>query len=813
MGRTSEPIDVKGSPIVSRAYGILICFLLTSFGPWVPSLQAQVEGRIRRVGLFEGAIPLVRSGNWTFVQVDLRCLDSKPFDGMLRAEQIDCDGDVDLSVLDVPLAPDGQWRPFELYFVPNSFSSGDRLRVKLYDSEGLLVKIRTDTGEEVTELVSDPYSELSSEELLIVDLTTPKKLPHVAWLDARRSGKGDGTVNLRAVRFLSPQELPTRWQGLESVDAIVWDDADPSVLTRQQVAAVIDWVNAGGRLLITSGKNWQNLVNSPLASVLPVTITGASQKTEAQEFSDEIVKDNNYMITLEKHYANNPILKCDMVALSNRTDVVGIPAEDPGVERIAYRRLLGRGSLTFVGASLRQLLPVPKGLVRSNDEAGRILDDESAEDFIRVSNKVIGRNFLALPKVRLDETGPFVEIHNLFDNARKTIGFQTVSAAFLVFAILFAVAYCLIATVGTYWYLKRRAWEHLCWSAFAIVSLVGIVIGTGMVWTLRGVTTKLWQTTVIDAKAGDDYAHASCMLGVKTHDHTRLDLRLPLGVEHDTGQRSFGLLRVMPRSTSATFDEAKYVAPDKYQSARGGDLLRGVPVRATLKEFQGFWQGALQGTLDARFVVDEDKRFGSGSYIRNRLGVTLRECFILEGREEVAGAGTGAATSLNCLYLGELPADGPEADLDAAALYERLYVMEDPTRGPEDPPKLYPGRSLLLTTFMQQWRGDLPGFGNLARTGTGASNVPRLRARGEYASMLLLSVFDLLENNPSNNRQVLRRSHGRSMGCTHQITPRTAILIGFSEEPSPVVLEVNRTNLLPEKSLTLYRFVIPVERP
>jgi hypothetical protein len=45
------------------------------------------------------------------------------------------------------------------------------------------------------------------------------------------------------------------------------------------------------------------------------------------------------------------------------------------------------------------------------------------------------------------------------------------------------------------------------------------------------------------------------------------------------------------------------------------------------------------------------------------------------------------------------------------------------------------------------------------------------------------------------------------------LTNRTAILIGWSEDRPPVVLEVDRAAYEPDRSRTIYRFVIPVERP
>ena len=54
----------------------------------------------------------------------------------------------------------------------------------------------------------------------------------------------------------------------EWVDVIVWDDADPSQTGPRQIDALIEGVRDGGRLLITSGSNWQSLVSSPVARAL-----------------------------------------------------------------------------------------------------------------------------------------------------------------------------------------------------------------------------------------------------------------------------------------------------------------------------------------------------------------------------------------------------------------------------------------------------------------------------------------------------------------------------------------------------------------
>ncbi|MFQ5430122.1 MAG: hypothetical protein ACE5E1_07415 [Phycisphaerae bacterium] len=796
---------------------IVIVAVFAASGAALPAtLRAEISGRIRRVGLFEGGAPLVRSGNWCFVEVELRCRDSKPFEGRIQLEQPDRDGDIDVFVQDVALAPDGKWRPYELYFIPNLASGGDRVRVQLFNHEdGRLVKMTTDIGEEVGELVSPPYSDLPSgaEQLLILDLSFPRKLPHAAVLDTRRVGAARDALNPRTVRSLAPQALPTRWLGLEPVDAIIWDDVDPSVLSQQQTDALIGWVEAGGRLLLTAGKNWQLLAKSPLARVLPVAITGVSQQNEVQAFTLDIVDNAAYRRKLDQWFLRHPISCCDLIRRPGATDVIGIPSEDTGSPRIAYRRLLGRGMLAFVGAPIRSLMPEPKRWADPSAEWHLSAEErEKLPEFVRMSEQIVGRLLLGLPKLRDEGSTSFgmsADPANLFSRVRDTIGFQTLSAAFLIFAVLFAIAYTLAATFGSYWYLKRRGWEHYAWNAFVLVSLAGIVIGTGMVWTLRGVRTRLWQTTVVDGRAGETHAYATSLFGVKTPDHTRLDLQLPVGdpPENEHATRQFGSLRVLPSLVFSELEESRYVAPYTYQTRRAGEDLRDVPVRATLKEFQGFWHGSLGGTIEARLVLHAgEKRFGEGSHIRNRLGVVLRNCYILQATQEIAGAGPGISDLSNCLYLGTLPKSGPDSELDAEQLARRLYYEAG------DPPKLISPINLRLGAWVKAWRRDARRSITLGQAGRRPQPRPQAREEEAYAALLLLSVFDLLEEETGRGLPPFRRSFGRGLDCTHQLTRDTAILIGYSDERPPAVLQVDRTNLFPERARTMYRFVIPVER-
>lgn len=764
---------------------------------------ADIQAKLLRTGLFAGGDPIVRAGCTSLVEVELSWTGSGPFEGELRVALPDRDGDIATAVQPLGgLTPDGTKRKYQVYFHRSIEDSMQSIAVRLYNATGELVKMRTGSGDvEVTELVSQPCSDVPSpDDYLIVDLTSPRKLPHAICLDSSYYSRG--SLNMRFVRPLAPRDLPLYWQGLESVDAIIWDDAEPSDLSERQMNALMDWVRNGGSLLITAGSNWQALAKSSLADYLPVTMKGVTRVTEAVEFTRDIVKRNSYATRLGKAYRKNPISRCDMI---KRPDAIGIPSDARGLTPIAYRSLLGRGNLTFVGASLRELLPVPAdaGRLFSDTSSPKGVDEnEAAREFRSICDNVVALNFLALPPTR-EIPNPFrLNPAGLFEHVAGTISFRGLGFAFLMFAVVFAVVYFLSAG-GSHYYFKKRGWQQYSWTAFALVSLAATLIGLVMVWSLRGISTKVRQTTVVDAHAGQNLGYATAYYGVKTPDHTRLDLRLPVGFP-DVDQKLYGPLHALPRSGELGLGEQVFVGSDTYQVEAYATSLVDVPIRATLKEFVGRWHGPIGGTLDARLIVapGQDGRFGSGSYITNNLACDLHNCMILEGRQEIAGE--GGTVLARCLQLGDLPRSGDGATLDAESLEQRLYFEPPNPASPNDAPKPLTGDALRLSHHLANWMTVISSLT--------AGTVPGSASDRETAALLLLSIASLVQDEQIE-RMTLSRSFGRSLNCAHLITRETAVLIGFAYEAPPAPLEINRTRRIPESSLTMYRFVIPVVRP
>src|SRR5262249_16862631 len=149
----------------------------------------------------------VRAGTWTFVEVELRYRGDAPLDAELRVEQRDRDGDIVTFVTPVALAPTGEARAYPVYFVPQALRTNDRIEVSLFDHAGKLVKMLDDTGQERSELDSSPLTVLTgipTDEYLVVDLASPRKSPHAAWIASERLQFPEGARNRRIVRAMAP---------------------------------------------------------------------------------------------------------------------------------------------------------------------------------------------------------------------------------------------------------------------------------------------------------------------------------------------------------------------------------------------------------------------------------------------------------------------------------------------------------------------------------------------------------------------------------------------------------------------------------
>lgn len=785
--------------------------------------DGQISGRISRVGLSGGGAQLVREGNWTFVEVMLAYNGAAPFSGVLEVQQPDRDGDIARCRTTVALAPGAEARPYSVYFVQAPRGSGQPVTVRLLDDRGQVVPILDEQGKSLDFLTSDPVTAISSESGVLLDLSEPP----MGLLGYRPPPK-DPTVGKQALNFdrwetrpLDPRSLPDRWIGLELVDVIVWDDPDVTAVSPAQLRALVEWVRFGGRLIVSASRNWQTINQSVLADILPATIQDVRSVKELQEFTQKIMGDATH--DLDAYFDEHPVSRCAMTPVAG---AVSIPTSAKGLEGLdplVYRRSVGRGTVTLVGASMRELfaaVPLPKADTRGKgamtEEAQREVAQRAESFRGRVLERILG-------VAKEAAQGDALNSAPLFEPVRATIGFQTAGLAYMLAAVAFAIAYTLTAAFGSWVWLKKRQMLHHAWTAFTVLAIAGTAVGSVAVVTLRGVSTRLEQTSMVDGGANGVATVASALFGIKTPSHMRLEIRLPLGGgDADTDGDGLGPIRVLPTESGGLLSSEEFVAPQSYDVARSSELIEKLPVRATVKELDGYWDGSLEGRLEATLAMapvrltgrtDSVDRFVRGTSIKNKLGVDLHDCYLLVNPDEYGVLGPAG---VNCFFLGDIPASGSGSELDenSAAVRSNFFDRVDSRDPKSAETERTRGQLPLLSKAMTEWNNGLKsvfGTDQLQSLGGG-------EGRDVNAERALLLLSTMSAYTPSVNEGMgftgtnLLRTHGRRLDCMHQLNRNQAILIGFASKPPPVTVNVDGKRLFATRGLTMYRFTIPIER-
>ncbi|MCK6483404.1 MAG: hypothetical protein L6R00_04620 [Phycisphaerae bacterium] len=777
--------------------------------------NAEVRARDLRVGLGGGGMPAVRMAEWTGIEVALTHIGENVLEADLRVEQFDRDLDVVVSSTRVNLIPN-QPRTYRVYFVGSSLREGDAVRVSLADTRGGLVPLVDENRPQSAPdlfLYSRPVTIIPPMQTVIVDVAPDQTAPRL--VVSQFFAESDiNELAYRAPHFLHVEydRLPDRWQGLAAYDILLLDDPDASAVPVESLKAVEQWVRQGGRLVLAVGRNWTTVVNSPLATLLPVRISGTTELRRGDAWQ-RIVRQADEWADLKAAEVN--ITCCEATPRGGVTEGI-YPIGAAVAAPLVYRRQYGRGTATFVGAPLRELLALRRAAPRAatDDEDGSPSDSAAARSSLgRTRARALFQALTALPDPgRSRETGWYMESDPYKTAVTREITFQQRAGLYVLFSLFFAVGYLAVATVGTFKWLERRKWTHHAWSAFVVTAAAATLLGVAAVWALRGVTWKLQEVQVVDAWANVPVAQATAIYGVRAPIHTQASLRLPSAGYSDDPANDFGPLCALPPSLRGDSIVRGYVAPATYQMARAGLRLEDVSIRATLKEFMGYWQGALGGQLEARLVAHEEPRtrvsqFVAPSVIRNNLGVDLRACILLDTQDDFARR----ALAVRCFFVDHLP-NGAEFRGFANWYEEKQRKTTDETGLNEvdgGPAMLSAAQLPNLERAIRSW-----GDGLRWTITAGEERVAGAeQLRGADNALLLLSAFGLYDPraHAEGSLPEFNPTGGRRYELLHQLSRHTAILIGFSDAPGPAVLEVDGDPLRSSRSLTMYRFLIPVE--
>ena len=81
------------------------------------------------------------------------------------------------------------------------------------------------------------------------------------------------------VGLIPLSSLPDQPWSYEALDGVIWPDADPSRVLPEQLDALTRWVATGGHLTLTVSDTWAAVASSPLAEVLPVSLSAPTDRS------------------------------------------------------------------------------------------------------------------------------------------------------------------------------------------------------------------------------------------------------------------------------------------------------------------------------------------------------------------------------------------------------------------------------------------------------------------------------------------------------------------------------------------------------
>lgn len=773
----------------------IVAILFVLFGP---SALADINVEILTVGLpGEGSSKYVyRGGCYAPLAVRLTLSNEQPRSVVIRIEQHDRDGDILTTDKMVGLTPDlkGVGRTHWLYFVPNPRSTAGtgEFSLQILDEDRNALEVMHNG--EPTRKVSMPGSpEFLDESMFLVLSITDQTAGKIRTLSDHLDPGASAFAKPLRVAHIQPERVPDHWIGLEMVDAIVWDAADPTQLSVQQQQAMLNWVRRGGRLLIAAGGTSDELKKSEFKDYLPVRLEGVkAAKSLPAELPDatwgrQSGDDVPYARALQ-------VARCVL-----RTSATPLVQSAAGTQTYLARMQIEQGSITFLALTLRDLFSA-EGQPR--DFFRRVLTLRRKSD---VSEQ--------------QQMWGFPERVDLFARMNQFIGFERKTTTYMLIAILFIVVYVLAATGGSWFPLKSRNLLKHSWSVFFAVACAASLIGVLAVQAVQGVGKELHQLTILDTTVDTYGAAAHCYFGLKTSSYVQdVDVVLPQGPpDLDDAARSPHYLRPLSPGSNILETGSSFADTKRYASRPTKAQLSGVPIRATLKQFEGFWLGTMDGQISAKIGIVKQRRAGEppftpGSTITNKLGHDLVGCYLIEAQldpdEDTLRGGRSQTMTVHPIGMIR---DGEQVDVvqrlsnlsTAKRKYPQEHRLQDYQRG------WVGGLKQSVTDFaLKPFRQDPFGAGTDVQRAallltTFGEYEPRVDTSSSYRGV---STIELLQ------------TASRWLDRSTEITRRNMLLVGFApDQEGPVMLYSRRGNgkwsyLLPRKSMIVYRILIPAKR-
>ncbi len=775
-----------------RIYGFILATALLLAGPWQAAAQV-IKGQVRSVGFLTDSGPVIREGQWFPVEVQLAAQGQagQVFDGALVLETTDLDGDrVEYVRSPVALGLDdgGARKTFWCYGAVNEIN----------ELPQNLFVVRREDRAPVIELPLPIVQTILDDDVLVLDISD-QRIVKLKGLAVPNFVPGQPTEGMReyyrAVVYahMPAASLPDRWLGLEPVDIIVWDHPRPNELSVAQRDALQHWVRNGGQLVLGVGANWGELLGSDLAEILPLTGGGQVETQRLDAFFAALAP-----AAMQKRTFDAPIVVTTADLAPGAVATLGDLARGEKINLIAMR-LVDSGRVVTTAASLRDLTSIP---LHEQRIFGALFDLNTYADKYREEqlNTAQMMQFFRDP---------------IYNDLVQPISFGGQTALRGLTAFLFVAAYVALATVASWWWLSAHKMTQASWSVFAGFAVVASVLSLGTVAALRTLSRGMQTVSFVDTTAGTLEARGPFLMGYRSPRRQRVNMAM-------AGDSDF--IRPLARNPRV---KNYYVTPSRYEvnptQAEVSDAL----VRATLKQFEGYWHGELSGVFGADLTVSRKTgRVTPGSFLRSDLNVDLRGAYLLyidPRLDDWSGvpfrvAGTERTyrdrnvpdddlkpkpAGMNVIAL-RLPAleRGAVVNKLGTSVYEKLaertadWQKLDPRRRGA-PPDL-----TTLWEVQQGWSGNR-SFGEHSSGLTDAIRAALLASTRNYHLPAKGTNFQ----SPASE---LTTGGLPDLDVSHWLMRGEAVLLAWAGDPGPVEVVFNGRPMRPYSGITLYRVRLPL---
>jgi hypothetical protein len=444
---------------------------------------------------------------------------------------------------------------------------------------------------------------------------------------------------------LDTARLPDQWQGLSAFDVLLWSESttrntEPTGLTPERAAAIREWVERGGHLVILippAGDPWFATQHA-LSGILP-DINRPERRDAVDLGGLRPLLTESIDVPLPNNAVLHTFTPRPGAAPSDARRVLNTPEGST----LVIRRLVGSGAVTVVGLDLTAGPLRRFGLPDSNAFWHRVLGRRGD---IRRPAEITGQDAVDAGSSRRDMD---------FDHDISSVITLTGRAVQgVLFGLVVFITYWLVAGPLGFMLLRRRGLHQHAWVGFVACTAAFTALAWLGATALRPNRVAYTHLTLLESVHGEDTARARTWSSLMLPMYGQATVSVTPDDDAPAGRAGSGDL-LAPWEPSDSLIGWSKGFPDNsgYRiDARSPDELT-VPARATIKQFrsdfagQTGWRGiTLRGdpsSLDEPRVTREGARL-TGVLEHNLPGpLTDVRVFISPGQSRILPPGTPLA--------------------------------------------------------------------------------------------------------------------------------------------------------------------------